>query len=362
MKRIDLDRAFPETPDCVRASIQLAFQKGARQQMKMRSKTMSLLAVAAALALLAGVAALAAGRLGAPRPDNVTLGQPVFKATPTAEPTVASTTGPTVYCAKEGKYYHLYEDCSGMQNASATTLSEAQAQGKQPCPVCMGEQNEAAIDGELSNLAAEPESYDVFLKVFGHPLSTFFPGFEFERSYIAQTRPDGFVDVVDWYVSDGKQEQPACTVCYLDYDGVRKASQFIFDFKHLFDHRSDVDFNQINNAGVSEKFIQLAPEPLHTALAACRKRLPTAPDYLSICLDEDYNVRLGHAICWGSEDQNGVTPQKASVEWLQTPDGEIRILKSDYGPDGFDLEEDTEEILHAPIGKDSIAEEDDLSF
>ena len=44
-----------------------------------------------------------------------------------------------VYMTKNGSYYHLDEYCSGMQNAFAIPLCDAQCSGKEPCPVCVGE-------------------------------------------------------------------------------------------------------------------------------------------------------------------------------------------------------------------------------
>ena len=43
------------------------------------------------------------------------------------------------YMTKNGSYYHLDEYCSGMQNAFAIPLGDAQRSGKEPCPVCVGE-------------------------------------------------------------------------------------------------------------------------------------------------------------------------------------------------------------------------------
>ena len=43
-----------------------------------------------------------------------------------------------VYMTQNGRYYHLDEYCSGMQNAFAIPLGDAQRSGKEPCPVCVG--------------------------------------------------------------------------------------------------------------------------------------------------------------------------------------------------------------------------------
>lgn len=457
MKRIDLDRAFPETPDCVRASIQLAFQKGARQKMKMRSKTMRMLAAAAALVLLIGVAALAAGRLGAPRPDSVTLGQPVSRTTPTPEPTAE----PTVYCTSQGKYYHRYATCSGMEGASATTPSEAQVRGKQPCPVCLpyldtvyyasdGEyyhvyqacpilmkataahlsagskaaraqgkqpcpnclspycldtatdtvyaslddgvyhlvsdcggttdavpmnyreplllgltpcpncaENKAEIDGEASNLAAqsdvseflvvptaedsatvyctqggkyyhrdetcsgmrnaqtttqreaqamgkfrcqlcnaaEPESYDVFLKVFGHPLSALCPGFEYERSVESADDYHGG-NMVEWYVCDGTQEQVACYVFYRKSDGVPR-------FIHQI-------YIHLDSMSIPDAFLNAAPNPLRAAWELCRSECDGEVENLAVMMNPDGSIQggfldfdEGNPLCTWAVDSNG---------------------------------------------------------
>ena len=53
--------------------------------------------------------------------------------------TEASTWDSLVYYTPGGMYYHLAEDCSGMQNASAHSISTANADGKKPCPSCFGE-------------------------------------------------------------------------------------------------------------------------------------------------------------------------------------------------------------------------------
>ena len=44
-----------------------------------------------------------------------------------------------VYMTQNGSYYHLDEYCSGMQNAFAIPLGDAQRSGREPCPVCVGE-------------------------------------------------------------------------------------------------------------------------------------------------------------------------------------------------------------------------------
>jgi hypothetical protein len=56
----------------------------------------------------------------------------------------------TVYATKKGLYYHLFEHCSSMENANAMTVSEAEAKGKQECPVCLtGDRTYSSLDFEL---------------------------------------------------------------------------------------------------------------------------------------------------------------------------------------------------------------------
>lgn len=61
---------------------------------------------------------------------------------------------PTVWCTKNGQYYHTEQFCSHMQNAQSTTPEQAISEGKQPCPVCVAAEaaHEAAYNTEtLSN-------------------------------------------------------------------------------------------------------------------------------------------------------------------------------------------------------------------
>lgn len=138
MNPLDFDRAFPSTPDCIHAAIDMGFRKG-QQQMKKRNKIISMCSVAAAAMILIAVAAFAAGGITAPQPDLL------------AQPAVHSTEAPeieeyTVYCTTYGVYYHSDEHCSGMWNAEAHSVSDAQALGKQPCPICMVEEENAEPD------------------------------------------------------------------------------------------------------------------------------------------------------------------------------------------------------------------------
>ena len=153
MNRIDFDRAFPQTPDCVGEAIRLGFLRGARLSAR-RRRVGAMLSVAAALVILLGAALFSMGRMNQPKPDLLPLSQtnvtptPVPSATVTTEPTATVTPEPTdtpapvneeasVYCTEGGKYYHSQPDCSGMQGASPTSIEKAEAMGKTACPVCI---------------------------------------------------------------------------------------------------------------------------------------------------------------------------------------------------------------------------------
>ena len=55
-----------------------------------------------------------------------------------------------VYMTQNGSYYHLDEYCSGMQNAFAIPLGDAQRSGREPCPVCVGESSDSESMGEIT--------------------------------------------------------------------------------------------------------------------------------------------------------------------------------------------------------------------
>lgn len=131
MNRIDLDRAFPRTPDCVGEAIRLGFLRGARTAAR-RRRVATMLSVAAALVILLGAALFSMGRMNQPRVDLLPLSQP--NATPTPAPTAGED---SVYCTEAGKYYHSAPDCSGMEGASPTTIEKAVAMGKTACPSCI---------------------------------------------------------------------------------------------------------------------------------------------------------------------------------------------------------------------------------
>jgi len=69
-----------------------------------------------------------------PEPENMT---DLFIQFDSYDEVVPAAVGETVWATLGGRFYHLVSDCSGMQNASATTRNEASLAGKQPCPVCI---------------------------------------------------------------------------------------------------------------------------------------------------------------------------------------------------------------------------------
>ena len=163
MNRIDFDRAFPQTPDCVGEAIRLGFLRGARTAAR-RRRVAGMLSVAAALVILLGAALFSMSRIHQPKPDLLPLSRPNCSPTPvpsatiTPEPTAAVTPEPTatvtpeptdtpapvneeaaVYCTEGGKYYHSEPNCSGMQGASGMSIEKAEAMGKTACPVCIGD-------------------------------------------------------------------------------------------------------------------------------------------------------------------------------------------------------------------------------
>ena len=53
---------------------------------------------------------------------------------------------PTVWCTKNGQYYHTDQFCSHMHNAQSTTPEQAISEGKQPCPVCVAAETESEVE------------------------------------------------------------------------------------------------------------------------------------------------------------------------------------------------------------------------
>ena len=58
----------------------------------------------------------------------------------------------TFYATSEGNYYHLDDQCSGMQNASPMTEDGALLSGKAPCPLCIAGSVYATEQGKYYHL------------------------------------------------------------------------------------------------------------------------------------------------------------------------------------------------------------------
>lgn len=134
-----LDRAFTKTPPELTASVEEAFRRG-EMAVKQRHKIMTVLSVAAAVAVLCAALALAAGAMLRPRRDNVVAargkgeGPSVYTPVPETTPQPEQ---PLYYATEGGVYYHTDAHCMGMMNAMPITEADALAAGKQPCPVCV---------------------------------------------------------------------------------------------------------------------------------------------------------------------------------------------------------------------------------
>ena len=285
MKRTDklrLDRALTEAPSELHDSIEEAFERG-EKAMKKRHKIMTALSVAAACAALFAGLALAAGQLTRPRPDNIVAARspegegtdfaaitpeptplPALTATPeiTPEPTplpaLTATPEPEitlVYTRPNSNYYHADPNCSGMEDAVAWTLESAISVGKQPCPMCLADEEEAPLpadsmaeayeapiyyteqgayyhgDAQCSGMQnagvhtlaeaeaagkarcpacqpGEPDHYDLFTAAFGQALEDLIPGY----AYACYSNTKGSFGDKSWWVTNGESDRIACDV------------------------------------------------------------------------------------------------------------------------------------------------------
>lgn len=87
----------------------------------------------------------------------------------------------TVYYTPQGEYYHGDNQCCGMQNAGAHTLSEALDNGKSRCPICR---------------PGAPDGLDLFRSTFGCELEALYPGTRY-----AYTQTDAQTGVWEWMLS-----------------------------------------------------------------------------------------------------------------------------------------------------------------
>ncbi len=108
-----------------------------------------------------------------------------------------------VYYTPKGIYFHGNDQCSGMLNAEAHSLAEAEAAGKQRCPVCQ---------------PVEPDHYDLFKQAFGQGLEALMAGYAY--SHIGDETD--FFGEDCWFVTDGEATIRVCHVgSFLKADGGR---------------------------------------------------------------------------------------------------------------------------------------------
>ena len=130
------------------------------------------------------------------------LGTATIKEVP-EEADPAETVEVPVYYTPKGIYFHGNDQCSGMLNAEAHSLAEAEAAGKQRCPVCQ---------------PVEPDHYDLFKQAFGQGLEALMPGYAY--SHIGDETD--FFGEDCWFVTDGEATIRVCHVgSFLKADGGR---------------------------------------------------------------------------------------------------------------------------------------------
>lgn len=139
MKDIRLQDAFTPVPEGFRQSMNRAFLEMEEKKVK-RKLVSSMLAVATLLLLFGCVAALSVTANRVPHQDLTNphriAAQPGASGSPAAS-MPASTAALEFWTTEAGGYFHLDPLCSGMENAFSVSYDDAQAQGKQPCPVCV---------------------------------------------------------------------------------------------------------------------------------------------------------------------------------------------------------------------------------
>ena len=209
-----LDRAFTQMPRQLPEQIELTFKRG-EKAVNQRRKVLSALSVAAVIAVLCAAIALAAGKLVNPHVDNVVAARGSIagvgeggtsgteRTSPTPMPRPSETDAPViVYSQPNSNYYHSVPDCSGMEGAVEWTEVSAVSVGKQPCPVCLGTEAEAAP--ELTFTPVPEEEYEE-LPVYYTPQGNYYHGY----SQCSGMR-NAEAHTVAQAVSDGKRRCPVC--------------------------------------------------------------------------------------------------------------------------------------------------------
>ena len=105
------------------------------------------------------------------------------------------------YTLPAGQYYHFRQDCSGMIGARVDTVRNAEAEGKQPCPVCAGTEVEVTPEPTFT---PAPEEHGE-LPVYYTPQGNYYHGDALccgMRNAEAHTLTEA--------VDDGKARCPVC--------------------------------------------------------------------------------------------------------------------------------------------------------
>lgn len=175
-----LDKAFRNTPPEVHYAIERAFQRG-EAEMKKRHK------IALALSMAACMAAMVAAALAVnimPRRGS--------HAVPLSETGKGITAGDAiVYFTESGKYYHDTEDCSGMTGAREGTEREAWSLDKRPCPVCLGGKTVGGAAEESDAEAPETAVYYNKNGVYYHTQEHCSGMWNAKRHTVAEAEADG---------------------------------------------------------------------------------------------------------------------------------------------------------------------------
>lgn len=129
-------------------------------------------------------------------------------ATPAPVELTPESTAETVWCTKNGTFYHSAEHCSGMQNAKLYARNTAQELGKQPCPKCIGSEvnTDAVFTPSPIPVAATPEPVPV--TVWCTKNGTF---------YHSDEHCSGMRNAVGYVLNDViKMGKAACPVCMVN--------------------------------------------------------------------------------------------------------------------------------------------------
>lgn len=173
---------------------------------------------------------------------------PWVTAAPTPEPEEFNGEEQIVYHTEQGKYYHLNMHCSGMMNASAHPISDAEKAGKIPCPVCITELTTySTVDPSLPDaetpfydVDAVPDTVeetpaklasDIFTNVFGVYLFDAFEEFEYvsTNSYGVQSTDGLLTEEIEFcFARDGWQFAPVVVTVESMDDKIQSGSICLF--------------------------------------------------------------------------------------------------------------------------------------